>query len=90
MVGDQVHDMYEHENLEMFYLNHYSLHLPRENILCETDEDWDESFERSEDDSGNPPNQTFYFFSRIPWKSFQKTVTCLIYNGTLKAMLDPE
>ncbi|XP_023341134.1 uncharacterized protein LOC111711113 [Eurytemora carolleeae] len=52
MVGDQVHDMYEHEDLEMFYLNHYSLHLPRENILFETDEDWDESFERSEDDSG--------------------------------------
>ena len=100
MVGDQVHDMYEHEDLEMFYLNHYSLHLPRENILCETDEDWDESFERSDGDSGNQPNQTFYsgnqpnqtfyLFSRIPWKSFQKTVTCLIYNGTLKAMLDPE
>lgn len=90
MVGDQVHDMYVHEDLEMFYLNHYSLHLPRENILFETDEDWDESFERSEDDSGNQPNQTFYLFSRIPWKSFKETVTCLIHNSTLKAMLDPE
>ena len=90
MVGDQVHVMYEHEDLEMIYLNHYSLHLPRENLLCGTDEDWDESFERNEDDSGNKPNQTFYLFSSILWKSFRETVTCLIHNGTLKAILDPE
>ena len=56
-----VRDMYEHEDLEMIYLNHYSLHLPRENLLCGTDEDWDESFERNEDDSGNKPNQTKLF-----------------------------